>query len=249
MLTAVVLARNEAQILPRSLKSLKFCDAILVIDDNSTDNTIQVAQKYKVKVVSHALAGNFASQRNFALSQIKSGWALFVDADEVVTPNLAEEISKELKNPLFHAYFLKREDVMWGKRLKAGDSRASLIRLGRIGMGRWTGKVHETWVIEGRVGELKNLLTHYPHPSLYKFLSKINFYSSLRAQELRELGQKSSLAQIIFYPILKFLHLGIWKLGFADGTAGFICAMVMAFHTFLTRGKLYLISKGISIDA
>ncbi|HJZ04476.1 MAG TPA: glycosyltransferase family 2 protein, partial [Patescibacteria group bacterium] len=113
MLTAVVLARNEAQILPRSLKSLKFCDAILVIDDNSTDNTIQVAQKYKVKVVSHALAGNFASQRNFALSQIKSGWALFVDADEVVTPNLAEEISKELKNPLFHAYFLKREDVMW----------------------------------------------------------------------------------------------------------------------------------------
>ncbi len=240
MLTAIVLTRNEAQNLPRCLESLRFCNEVLVIDDNSTDSTVQTAAKFKARVITHPLNDDFAAQHNFALSQVKSGWALFVDADEFVTPKLAQEITHELKNPQYHAYLVNREDIMWGKHLRHGDSHTQLVRLARVGMGHWSGRVHESWVIDGRVGELKNLLFHYPHPSLYEFLRKINYYSSLRAQELQELGQKSNLVQIIFYPMLKFLYLGIWKLGFVDGTAGVICAMAMSFYSLLVRGKLFL---------
>ena len=249
MLTGVTLARNEAKNLPRCLESLHFCDAILVIDDHSTDSTVKIAKKYGAKVITHSLNNDFSAQRNYALSQIKSGWTLFIDADEYVTPKLASEIIQKLKNLQHHAYLINREDVMWGRHLKHGDSHTQLIRLGRGGMGHWTGRVHETWNIDGRVGELKNLLFHYPHPTFYDFLKSINFYSTLRARELFDLRQKTNIFQIIFYPVFKFLHLGIWKLGFIDGTPGFISALAMSFHSFLVRGKLYLMSKHHAPDS
>lgn len=243
MLTGVVLARNEQSNLPRCLESLRFCDSLLVIDDNSTDATAQIAKKFAATVVTHPLNDDFAAQHNFALTQVKSGWALFVDADECVTPDLTSEITQELKNPSFHAFFIPRQDIMWNRRLKHGDSSTKLVRLGRVGMGRWTNRVHETWEVNGRVGELKNLLLHYPHPTFYEFLRKINHYSTMRAKELKGLGIRTNIFEIIFLPPLKLLHLYTYKLGFLDGTPGLICALTMSLHTFLVRGKLFLMSK------
>ncbi|MBI2008189.1 glycosyltransferase family 2 protein [Candidatus Amesbacteria bacterium] len=244
MLTGVVLTHNEQANLDRCLESLKFCDQVLVIDDNSTDDTVQTTQKHQAQVIQHPLSSDFATQRNYALSQIKSGWILFVDADEVVPPELATEITGTLlKGQSFSGYsgyFIPRVDYLWGKRLDHGDTKILLLRLARRGAGEWVGKVHETWQVSGSTATLTHPLLHYPHPTVTDFLRHINYYSTLRAGELHASGYKTNIFEIIFYPVLKFLWLWIWKLGFADGVRGFISAMMMAFYSFLVRGKLYL---------
>ena len=128
---------------------------------------------------------------------------------------------------------------MWGKHLEYGDvGHVSLLRLGRGG--QWHGRVHETWQVAGPVGHLKSPLYHYPHPDYVEFLHHINNYSTLRAGELKTRNCKTSLLEIIFFPLGKFLSLYLIKLGFLDGTMGFIHAMTMSFYTFLVRAKLYL---------
>lgn len=241
MLTGVVLAHNEEANLKTVLDSLHFCDEILVIDDASTDKTVQIARRLGVKVITHPLHDDFAAQRNFALTQVKLGWLLFVDADEVVPPDLTSEIQSAIKSTTYSGYYLPRLDKMWNQILYHGDvGRVKILRLGLAGQGKWSGQVHEIWSIPGNVGSLSHPLIHTPHPSVVLFLQHINKYSSLRADELSQSGRNSSLIQIIFFPPAKFLHLWIFKLGFLDGTPGFIHAMIMAFYTFLVRGKLYL---------
>lgn len=242
MLTGIVLAHNEEANLPQVLASLRFCDQILVIDDDSTDKTAQIAAQAKVSLISHSLNGDFSAQRNFALSQVKSGWVLFVDADEIISSELAEELVSAVQSARYSGYYIPRRDVMWNRPLLHGDvGQIKLLRLGLAGSGKWVGMIHETWQIPGNIGTLNHPLMHHPHPSEVSFLRHLNFYSTLRAAELAKSGRKSSLFQIIFYPPAKFVFLWIFKLGFLDGTPGFIHAMTMAFYTFLVRGKLYLL--------
>ena len=246
MLTGIVLTHNEAQNLPRCLASLKFCDHIVVVDDGSIDDTVKIATGLGVQVLEHSLGGDYAAQRNWALTKVKSAWVLFVDADEVVSPQLADEITQALQHVECQGFLLHRVDYMWGRELKHGDvGGVKLLRLGRRGAGQWVGKVHEAWHIEGRIGRLSAPLRHYPHPDIAAFLRQINRYSSIRAQELFDAGIRANILQIICYPLFKFLWLWIGKTGFVDGTPGFIHAMTMAWYTFLVRGKLWLLYKGI----
>ena len=247
MLTAVVLTKNESFIVSRCLASLKFADRLLVIDDNSTDDTVAIAKKYKARVLPHPIKGDFSAARNFALSRIRSGWVLFIDADEVVSAPLAAEITAAVQTSAHSAYFLTRQDILWGKTLLYGDTgRHRIIRLGWSGSGKFTGAVHETWHISGSVGLLRSPLYHYPHPDLASFLRHLNLYSTLRANELFTSHHPARLWPIILFPPGKFFHLYLLKFGFLDGVVGLIHALVMSFYTFLVRGKLYLLSRGIS---
>lgn len=246
MLTAVVLAKNEEENLPRCLQAVGFCDQVVVVDDDSSDNTRQKALALGARVFSHSLQGDFATQRNWILAQIRSHWVLFVDADEVVSAKLADEIKKAIKKVDHKGFLIPRWDYLWGKKLRHGDAGGTwLLRLARRGAGRWQGRVHETWQVEGRKGSLKHPIFHYSHPAVSDFLRHLNQYSSLRAQELFASGRRSNLLQIVFYPVFKFLYLYLFSRGFLDGTPGFISAMMMAFYSFLVRGKLYLLNRGI----
>lgn len=94
MLSVVVLTHNDAHILPQTLSSLSFCDEIVVIDDYSTDTTRKIARSYHARVYLRHLDNDFASQRNYGLYKCKGEWVLFVDSDEVVSKDLAQEITK-----------------------------------------------------------------------------------------------------------------------------------------------------------
>jgi glycosyltransferase involved in cell wall biosynthesis len=245
-LTGVVLTNNEEVDLEKCLKSLQFCDSILVIDDNSQDKTPTIAKSLKSKVLIHPLNNDFSSQRNWAIEQATTPWILFIDADEVVSPQLQTEILNDIKSPSFVGYKIPRKDFLWGQRLDHGDlNNIKLIRLFRRGMGKWVGKVHEVLKVEGRVGELTNPIVHTPHPKIVDFLNHLNYYSSIRAQEFYAQGKKSSLLKIIFAPLVRFIHYYVLKMGFLDKTAGFVHAMLMSFYAFLVAGKLYLLEKGI----
>jgi len=246
MFTGIVLTRNENKNIGRCLVSLAFCDHILVIDDESFDDTVKTAKKYGAQVVTHALEGDFAAVRNWALDQAKTPWVLFIDADEVVSPTLAVEIKAATQKIEYKGFAIRRLDHMWGKTLKHGDvGDAWLVRLARRGAGGWQGQVHESWQIEGRVGRLREPLLHYPHPDLASFLQRINHYSTLKADYFYKQNRHFSLLEIILGPVWRFKKAYILQLGFLDGTAGFVHAMIMAFYAFLVAGKTYLRFKGI----
>ena len=248
MICAIILARNEENNIISCLNTLKFCREIIIIDDYSTDKTLNKVNAWKdkkyptVRIYKRKLNGNFAAQRNFALTKAKSDWCLFVDADERVGKHLEIEILGQLgKSHKRQGYFISRRDNFMGKQLKFGETASvRLLRLGKKSAGRWQGRVHEVWLIEKKVNTLKNPIDHYPHPDISSFLNKINYYSSLVAQYWIEQGRSISIWEIIIYPAAKFLHNYFIKLGFLDQTPGLVMAVMMSFHSFLSRCKVYL---------
>ena len=241
MISTVVLTKNEEKNIKDCLKTLQWCDEIVVIDDYSEDKTLTIARRFGAKVCRRHLAGDFAAQRNFGLSKAKGDWVLFLDADERVSAALAREIRQVVKSNFLTGFYLKRRDWLWGRQLKHGETaRVKLLRLGKRGVGEWQRKVHETWEVKGKTEELNNPIIHYPHQSLTEFLNHLNFHSSLHAKSLVEEGGKPSLLKIIFYPLAKFCQNYFFYLGFLDGMPGLIVALMMSFHSFLARVKLYL---------
>lgn len=244
MTSAVVLTKNEEKNIKKCLETLQWCDEIVVIDDYSEDRTTKIATKLGAEVYQHHLNDNFASQRNLALKKAKNKWILFVDADERVTPKLAAETRRAIKEGKFVGFYLRRQDFIWEKQLNHGETaNVRLLRLGQKGTGEWQRRVHETWEIKGKVGELKNPLLHYPHPTMTEFLTQINFHSTLHAKALYEAGVKSSFFRIIVNPLGKFFQNYLGRLGFLDGMPGIIVALMMSFHSFLARAKLYMLYK------
>jgi glycosyltransferase involved in cell wall biosynthesis len=244
MISVVILAKDEEKNLQECLGSVKWTDKIIVIDDNSSDKTVEIAKKFGAKIFTHSLNNDFAAQRNFALEKASGEWILFVDADERISPDLKKEIMEAIKKINVNGFYLKRQDFFGGRWLKHGETaNVRLLRLGRRGKGKFERKVHETWEIKGEIGELKNPLLHYPHQTLSDFIDHVNFHSTLHAEALEKEGVKPSLWRIIFYPKAKFIQNYIFRLGFLDGTPGIIVALMMSFHSFLARAKLYFLWK------
>lgn len=243
MVTVVVLSKDEEKNIERCLGSLKWCDEVLVIDDGSTDKTVEIAKKSGARVIKRPLNGDFAAQRNFAIEQAKNSWIFFVDADEVVSRELASEIVEKIKRIEFKGFRVKRLDYLWGRKITHGDiARFNYVRLGRRGAGQWRRRVDEVWEIEGNVGQLTNPLLHYPHQTVSEFLEEINFKSTLNARQFYEEGKRTTSIDWL-KPPATFFRSWMVKFGFLDGMPGFNIALLLSFHSFLVRSKLYLLEK------
>lgn len=243
-ITAVILARNEEHTIEAALNSAAFCNDVLVINDNSTDKTVTIAERHRARVIDKELKGDWAAQRNFALAHAHNQWVLFLDADERISDELREEVVTAIsENNDIGAYSLKRRDFWWNCELRYGETSKvrnnGLIRLVRRGSGTWKGKVHEVFESKGKVKELHGFINHYPHPTLSEFIHDVNIYSSARARELFAAGKTVTLFHIIAYPLGKFIYTFLLLQGFRDGAAGFAYAFLMSFHSFLVRAKLY----------
>lgn len=243
-ITAVVLTKNEEKNIENCLRSLEWCQEIIVVDDNSSDKTAALAKKYGVRVYEHTLNNDFSDQRSFGLEKAKNEWVLFVDSDEIVSTKLAQEVKVAVQSSKVQGYFISRTDYMWGKQLKHGEQGdIKLLRLARKSSGKWVGQVHETWVVTGITALLKYPLQHYPHQTLKELLTEINFYSTIRSEELFKEGVRANWLSVLLYTKGKFVQDYFFKLGFLDGIEGFVIAIVMSFHSFLTRGKLWQLSE------
>lgn len=242
MITAVVLTRNEERNIIECLKTLEWCDEVIVVDDNSKDTTLELLKKTKAKVFVRGLDGDFSVQRNFALEKASGDWVIFVDADERISDALRYEIESSISNPLniFSGFFIKRKDVIWGKQLRYGETgNIKFLRLAKKDSGNWAGAVHEEWKTKGKIGALRNSIMHYPHQNISEFLNEINFYTNLRSKQLYDRGARAYFWSILFYPKAKFFLNYFIKRGFLDGLEGLVFALIMSFHSFLVRGKLW----------
>jgi glycosyltransferase involved in cell wall biosynthesis len=243
MISAIILTKNEEKNIKDCLESLSWCDEKIVIDDQSVDKTCEIAQKLGAKIYVHPLT-NFSDQRNYAMEKAKGDWVIFIDADERISQALWYEIMQHINEPFenLSGFFLKRIDIMWGRQLRYGESGTlKLLRLAKKNSGKWTGDVHEKWHISGNIETLNNSLYHYPHPSIEDFLREINQYTDLRAKELYRQKIKVNWLSITLYPKAKFILNYFIKLGFLDGLPGLVIALMMSFHSFLVRGKLWLL--------
>lgn len=244
MITAVVLTKNEEKNIVDCLESLKFCDEILVIDDNSEDRTEEIAKSFNAQVIKHSLDNDFSSQRNFGLEKASNDWVFFVDADERISDILSKEIIYATSRSKYNGFLLKRNDIIWSKKLKHGETgQINLLRLARKDSGKWEGKVHEQWKVNGELGTLSNPLDHYPHQTITEFLKEINYYTDIRAKELFSKGVEVKWYHVVLYPKAKFIVNFFLRLGFLDGPQGFVFAIMMSFHSFLVRGKLWQLNK------
>jgi glycosyltransferase involved in cell wall biosynthesis len=239
MISAVILSHNSQTTLEATLRSVSWCDECIVVDDRSTDKTSDIVKKYHARIFTRALHDDFASQRNFGLEKANHDWILFVDSDEVVPDALAREIQKSIRQNI-RGFYVQRQDVMWGRALKHGETaHAQFLRLAQKGAGIWKEPVHEQWDVQGHIGQLKTPLLHYPHPDVAQFLSQINMYSSIRAKYLFDHGVCEPWWKVIVNPGAKFFVNYVWFLGFLDGMPGAIIAILMSFHSFLVRAKLW----------
>lgn len=250
-LTAIVLTKNEEKNITRCLESLAWCSEILVIDDYSLDKTTALAKTLNAKIYQRKLADDFSAQRNYGLKLAKYDWVLFVDADEIISHKLAQEIKSKLDQANgYSGFFIKRRDKFMGKFLKHGETAGvKLLRLANKNMGKFKGKVHEVWEIKGKTTELNNFLIHERNISAEEFLTRINKYSTLRAKELYEKKVKTNIFLILLYPKAKFIQNYILRFGFLDAMRGFIMAFMMSLHSLMVRIKLYFLWKNINDEA
>ncbi len=243
-ISCIVLTKNEELLLPICLKSVSWCDEIIIIDDFSIDNTISIAKKYAVKIFSRKLNSDFSAQRNFGLKKAKGEWVLFLDADEYVPKSLASKIRKILNDTKFDGFLLRRTDIFLGKKLIGGESGNSyLLRLAKKGAGQWRRAVHEKWDVPGKLGMFGEPIYHNSHPNVSQFVDQINYFSQLHFKESSFEGKKSNILKIIIYPIFKFFINFLVKYAFRDGTHGFVSAMFMSFHSFLSWSELWITRK------
>lgn len=224
----------------------RLADEIIVVDEFSQDKTLEIANKFNARIIQNKNSEDFAAARNLGMKNAKNDWIFFVDSDEELIGDVREirEIS-EIKG--ICGYRIKRKDFMWGKKIKHGENgNWNQIRLVKKNAGKWQGKVHEVFKSISPVTNLTGLtLNHYPHQTIREFLSEINKYSDLRAEELFDKKIKSNVFQICAYPFAKFTVNYFFRFGFLDGTRGFIIASLMSFYSFLVRAKLYMLHRNV----
>jgi len=246
-LSLLILTHNESKNLQDNFGWVKSCKAIkeiVIIDDNSTDNTIETAKKInsshqKIKVIQHSLNNDFAQQRNFGISQTNYNWILTLDADEKPTQKLIRFLS-HFDRHQYKSYAFKRQDIFLGHKLNHGENAfLTFTRLFNKNYGKFVGQVHEVWQSHKDTKQTKLTIQHFSHQTIKTCIQKINFYTDIRSQEMYAQQKHTNMAQIIFLPIGKFIGNYFIKLGFLDGTPGIIMALCMSFHVFLNKAKLW----------
>ncbi|WP_348825250.1 glycosyltransferase family 2 protein [Flavobacterium aestuarii] len=227
-LSVLIITLNEEKHLKALLSDLSFADEIVIVDSFSTDRTEIIAKSFpKVKFIQNKFE-NFSVQRNFAISQAKNDWILFLDADEVLTPELKQEIIETLQNnKTYSAYFFERIFMFENSVLKySGNQTDKIFRLFDKKSARYDEKrlVHEKLIVDGKIGSLKNKLIHYSYSSYHDYKEKIIFYGKFKAQEKFLKKAKPSFILQLLHPSYNFLYNYFIRLGFLDGKKGiFIC--------------------------
>lgn len=240
-LSAVVITRNEEANIERCLRSLAFCDEIVVVDAESMDRTRELALAFTPHVVTQPWLG-YSAQKNFANTLARGQWILSVDADEVVSEELKAEITRLLASePDVDAYTVPRRTIHLGRWIRHGGWYPNrLVRLFRKDKGEWVGAdVHERWESAGQVSALESDLVHYSFAGIADQVSRNNRYSSLGAQHLQRRGRQFGLIMLLFKPLSKFLETYLLKRGFLDGYPGFIISISASYSVFLKWAKLW----------
>lgn len=239
-LSAIIITKNEEANLERCLRSVAWVDEIVLVDSQSTDRTIEIAQKFKARVFSPEWKG-FGATKQYALDQAQGDWVLSIDADEEISFTLKSEILQLLETePPLAGYFIPRKTQFLGKWiLHSGWYPDFVLRLFKKSSGRFTDVlVHEQIEVDGQTGRLHNPMMHYSYPTLEDYTRKLDNYSTLGAQELFESSRSPTPYKMAIRTFISFLRKYIIQRGWRDGWEGFLIAYLTSTGTLLKYAKL-----------
>ena len=244
-LTVTVITKNEASNLEAALASARWADEIVVVDSESTDDTVAIARRFTERVEVRAWPG-YVEQKNHAAALASHDWILSLDADERVTPDLAREIRSALSGLPAHAGFrMPRVTFHLGRWIRTTDWYPDhQTRLYDRRSARWAGQyVHEAMTVDGTTGDLAGELQHLPYRDISDHLETIDRYSTYAARQMREQGRRAGLLQLAGHPPLTFLRNYIARGGVRDGVPGFIISSLNAYYVFLKFAKLWELGR------
>lgn len=245
-ISAVLITRNEEAALPACLASLDWVDEIVVLDSGSMDRTCDIARSAGAHVIESPDWPGFGPQKNRAISHATGDWVLSIDADERVSPELADQIRRVVSSPgAVQAYGIARLSSYCGRYMRhSGWWPDHVTRLFRRGKARFSDDlVHERLVVDGEVGQLTGTLLHESFDSLEQVLEKVNRYSSLSAEQMNANGRRGGVATAVLHGVGAFFRTYVLKAGFLDGREGFMLAVSNAEGAYYKYVKLFLLNR------
>jgi glycosyltransferase involved in cell wall biosynthesis len=268
-LTVIILTQDEAADLPACLKPLAGWARIVVVDSGSRDRTVEIARAAGAEIYQHPFA-SFGAQRNWALDHggvAAGGWVLFLDADEVATPAFRAAVDQQTgaAGPEMAGFHCCWKTMLGGRWLQRCDSFPKWqFRLLRVGRARFIDSGHgqKEGAVEGAIGYVREPYLHYSFSKGWaQWLRKHNDYSTLEAADRvgrnvswhdlvagdpsrRNRALKPLVSRLPFWPLLRFLYMYVFKLGFLEGRPGFVYCVNMAYYEFLIRLKMDELQTG-----
>jgi glycosyltransferase involved in cell wall biosynthesis len=239
-LSVCVTTFNNARTLDACLKSVAWADEILVLDSFSTDRTREIASAYGCRIIQHAFLGH-GRQKQMALDHTTHDWVLLLDADEALTPELAQEIQSLLAmGPKADGYTLFRNEQVFWRMTAPGTRMNDFLRLFNRHKGYisdWP--VHAAPQVRGRVERLKGAFYHYGGTDIHTQVEKVNACSTGLAADRLARGRPAWPWLAIAYPPVHFLRVYVLKRNFLGGWAGLYASVVSAFQVFLMYAKMH----------
>lgn len=232
-LSVVLIMHNEAHNIEDCLNSVNFADEWIVVDSGSSDNSIALAEAKGAKVIRQSWLG-FGPQKNVALSHATGDWILSIDADERVTPVLANEIKLAIESSQFDAYDIPRLSQYCGKEIyHSGWWPDYVLRLFKRESGKFSDDVvHERIIANGKIGKLNHYMQHISYRKIEEVLNKVNSYSTAGAQKLLNRKKNISFSSAITHGFWAFFRSYIIQRGFLDGKHGLMLAISNAEGTY-----------------
>lgn len=239
-LSVILITRNEAANIAACLESLAWADEIVVVDSGSSDETVAICGRYGAKVQVTSDWPGFGPQKNRAVDLATGDWLLSIDADERVTPELRAEIEQVLAGPDSDAYEMPRLSSYLGQPMHHGGWWPDHVtRLFRRGAARFSeARVHETVLVQGRTGRLRNHLVHYSFRTVEQVVAKMDGYSTAAALAMAERGRSAGLGSAVLHGFFAFFRTYVLRAGFLDGRLGFVLAVSNAEGAYYKYLKL-----------
>ncbi len=242
-LTIGILTMNEARRIEACIRSAQFADEIIVVDSGSSDNTVALAQQLGAQVHTHADWQGFAEQRNRLLRYCTGDYVFFLDADEVVTPQLQAEIQTAVASGRNAVWEMLWNQVAYGRPLTRMKSTGGVQRLfRRDNLLGFDGVVHECALLHDprtSVITCKGRLLHYSRETVYGSLQKLAQYAQLGAAKRAEAGKRGGVLRGMGSGFANFLQLYIFRRGFLCGPEGFLFCLFIALECFFRYAMLH----------
>jgi glycosyltransferase involved in cell wall biosynthesis len=237
-----ILSKNEEQKIGPALESVMWAAEIVVIDSFSTDLTVEIANRHGARVVQMAFK-KFGLLRQAGIDQTTQPWIFSLDCDERCTPAARDEILRIVSDTgSADAYLVPRQNILLGRRIRHGGwypdyRQPQLFKRGRLNYAVMD-DVHEGWMLDGRLGTMKNPIEQIPYRTLVEAIVKMNRYTSLGVFKQEREGRKSSFLMALLRAKWAFFKAYVLQLGFLDGGAGIVIAFLRAENSFYKHAKL-----------
>lgn len=243
-ISVVISAYNEQNLIEDCLKSVaKFAGEIIFIDNTSQDSTVKIARKYTDKIfIRENDPVMLNKNKNFGFTKATGDWILSLDADERITPELAAEIKKKIKNTRASGFEIPRKNIIFGKWIEHSIWWPDYnLRLFRKGQGKFAQKhVHEKLDVVGEIAKLDNPMLHYNYQTVSQFIRKLDkTYTESETENFIKSGKNLNWYDAIRWPVNDFVKTFFLEQGYKDGLHGLVLSLLQSFYALIFFAKVW----------